>query len=263
MKLIPPFKKSAGYSASPAADFIRLATSITAIILIFLILANLTACGDSRKEGEVTIRIAPGTSTIEIARMLVEEDVIESEKEFTNRANDAGIDQKLKAGTYRFQRGESIESILNKLELGLQTPEGVLTIPEGFSVNDIANLISMKTTITSSSYLAAVSRKGRILPLTGSSQAESLEGFLFPSTYDLDIDTDAESLVDRQLETFKSSTWHLAWKNSEAQGLSEYEVLIVASMVEREARVPEERSLVAAVIYNRLDAGMKLSLIHI
>ncbi|MBI5870625.1 MAG: endolytic transglycosylase MltG [Actinobacteria bacterium] len=228
--------------------------------MFLLALASLSGCGDAKKEGEATIRIAPGTSTADIARMLVAEDVIDSEKDFMNRANEAGIDQKLKAGTYRFERGESIDSILNKLELGLQAPEGVLTIPEGYSLNDIANLVSVKTSITKSAYLAAATPRGRILPLEGASQAQDLEGFLFPSTYDLDPDTDANSLVDRQLQTFKSSTALQDWGNAEKLGLTEYEALIVASMVEREARVPEERPLVAAVIYNRLNAGMKLEI---
>jgi UPF0755 protein len=177
-----------------------------------------------------------------------------------DRAGETGIDQKLKAGTYRFQRGESIDSILNKLELGLQAPEGVLTIPEGYSLDDIASLVAVKTPITRSAYLAAAVPESRILPLEGASQAEDLEGFLFPSTYDLDPDTSAASLVDRQLDTFKTSTALLDWSNAEKMGLTEYEALIVASMVEREAKVPEERPLVAAVIYNRLDAGMKLEI---
>lgn len=260
MKSLPTSIKSARDSVRQATNHNRFSTMIMGIILVIIVLGNLTACGDPKKEGEVTIRIAPGTSTVEIARMLVAEDVIDSEKDFTTRANEAGIDQKLKAGTYRFQRGESIDSILNKLEQGLQAPEGVLTIPEGFSLNDIASLVSMKTSITRSAYLAAATPKGHILQLTGSSQAEDLEGFLFPSTYDLDPDTDAASLVDRQLETFNSSTWHLDWANSKKLGLTEYEVLIVASMVEREARVPEERPLVAAVVYNRMRSGMKLEI---
>ncbi|MHB8792374.1 MAG: endolytic transglycosylase MltG [Thermoleophilia bacterium] len=238
----------------------RPAMIVIMMTMLILVLSSLTSCGDAKKEGEATIRIAPGASTAEIARMLVEEDVIDSEKDFMNKANDAGIDQKLKAGTYRFQRGESIDSILNKLELGLQAPEGVLTVPEGYSLNDIANLVSVKTSINKSAYLAAATPKGRILPLEGASQAEDLEGFLFPSTYDLDPDTDAVSLVDRQVETFKISTALLKWKDAEKLGLTEYQALIVASMVEREARVPEERPLVAAVIYNRLEADMKLEI---
>ncbi|MDO8735980.1 MAG: endolytic transglycosylase MltG [Thermoleophilia bacterium] len=257
--LVKPEKYAAG---TTDFDFrpINIAVLITGIILLFAALASITSCGETIKEGEATIRIAPGTSTSEIARMLVDEGVIDSEKDFTTRANEAGIGEKLKAGTYRFQRGESIDSILNKLEQGLQAPEGVLTIPEGYNLNDIANLVSLKTSITRNAYIAAATTKGRILPLRGASEAEDLEGFLFPSTYDLDPETDAASLVDRQLETFRSSTSQLAWGNAEKLGLTEYEALIVASMVEREAKVPEERPLVAAVIYNRLDAGMKLEI---
>ena len=192
--------------------------------------------------------------------MLVDENVIDSQKDFTNRVNEAGIDQKLKAGTYRFVRGESIDSILNKLEKGLQAPEGVLTIPEGFSLNDIANLVATKTSISKKAYIAAATPAGRTLPLRGASGAEDLEGFLFPSTYDLSPETDAANLVDEQLDSFKKETEMLGWGNSAGLGLSEYQVLIVASMVEREAKVPDERPLVAAVIYNRLSSGMKLEI---
>jgi UPF0755 protein len=231
--------------------------------MLALILAAsllLVACGGARKEGEVTIRVSPGNSTADIASMLVAEEVIDNEKEFTNKANEAGIDQKLKAGTYRFERGEPIESILSKLEQGLQAPEGVLTIPEGFSLNDIADLVSTKTTITRTSYTAAATPLGRTLPLKGAAAAVDLEGFLFPSTYDLDPDTDAGSLIDKQLETFRSRTSSLNWDHSGDLGLTEYQVLTVASMVEREARVAEERPLVAAVIYNRIGRGMKLEI---
>ncbi len=232
-----------------------------ALIVLFMLTAGLwfSACG-AHREGEVTIRVSPGASTADIARELAGEDVIDSEKDFTNKANEAGIDQKLKAGTYSFQRGEPIESILDKLAQGLQTPEDVLTVPEGYSLGDIAGLVAAKTGITISAYIAAAAANGRTLPLQGSFGATDLEGFLFPSTYNLDPGMDAKSLVDKQLETFKDRVAPLAWENAAKLGLTEYQALTVASMVEREARVPEERPLVAAVIYNRMAAGMKLEI---
>lgn len=216
------------------------------------------SCGGAKKEGQVTIRIAPGTSTSEIARMLAGEEVIDSEKDFTNKANETGIGEKLKAGVYSFERGEPMESILEKLEKGIQAPEAVLTVPEGYSIADIARLLSFRTAITEKEYLQAVKTNGRRLPLSGASQAEDLEGFLFPNTYDLNEDITANTLVDRQLEAFGEKTSGLDWGKAEGLGLGEYQLLIVASLVEREARVPEERPKVAAVIYNRLSAGMKL-----
>ncbi|MFA5810619.1 MAG: endolytic transglycosylase MltG [Thermoleophilia bacterium] len=223
-----------------------------------LVVSFLASCGGAKREGQVTIRISPGTSTSEIARMLAEEDVIDSEKDFTNKANETGVGEKLKAGIYRFERGESIESIFEKLENGIQAPEGVLTVPEGYSITDVARLLSSRTEITEKEYRQAVKINARRLPLSGASQAEDLEGFLFPSTYDLNEDITANTLVDRQLETFQKKTSGLDWGKATGLGLSEYQLLIVASLVEREARVPEERPQVAAVIYNRLTAGMKL-----
>ncbi|MHB9053097.1 MAG: endolytic transglycosylase MltG [Thermoleophilia bacterium] len=220
----------------------------------------LSGCGSPPRTGEVTIRVTPGTTTAEIARMLVDENVIDSERDFTGRANEDGIDQKLKAGTYRFERGESIDSILNKLEQGLQAPEGMLTVPEGFSLDDIASLVATKTAITRDAYIAAATPQGRTLPLGGATDATDLEGFLFPSTYNLDPGTDAASLIAEQLDSFKSETASLDWESAKKMGLTEYQVLTVASMVEREAKVPEERPLVAAVIYNRLNMGMKLEI---
>jgi UPF0755 protein len=243
-----------------APSFLKLVAVAASLVVAVTLCLALSACGGSKKEGEATIRINPGMSTADIASMLVDENVIDSQKDFTNRVNEAGIDQKLKAGTYRFERGESIDSILNKLELGLQAPEGVLTIPEGFSLDDIANLVATKTSISKKTYIAAATPAGRKLPLRGASGAEDLEGFLFPSTYDLSPETDAANLVDEQLDSFKKETEMLGWGNSAELGLSEYQVLIVASMVEREAKVPDERPLVAAVIYNRLSSGMKLEI---
>jgi len=251
------------HSVKSLSAFKRLNLAAIAMMLAISLLGGLLsiACGGSAKEGEATIRISPGNSTADIARMLVDENVIDSEREFTNRANEVGIDQKLKAGTYRFERGESIDSILSKLEQGLQAPEGVLTVPEGYSLTDIADLVAVKTNISRASYIAAATPAGgRVLLLDGAADATDLEGFLFPSTYDLNPDTIANSLIDTQLETFRTSTSTLAWERAGGLGLTEYQVLIVASMVEREAKVPEERPLVAAVIYNRINRGMRLEI---
>ena len=126
-------------AASHASGRLKLALVALIVMLLFALAPAVSGCGGERRQGEVTIRVTSGASTADIARMLVDEDVIENERDFTKQANEAGIDQKLEAGTYRFLRGESIESILDKLEKGLQAPEGVLTIPEGYSLADIAD----------------------------------------------------------------------------------------------------------------------------
>lgn len=253
--VVPPKKR-------PPSDRVRrqrrrfLAITAVAIAMIALILA--TARNDPPMEGEALIRIPPGTSTVQIARLLKEDAVIKSEKEFLGKAESLGVSDTLKAGLYRFRRGEPLEAILSKLDQGIQAPEGVFTIPEGYSLSEIAAGLAAKTGITREQYQQAASAGGKQLPLAGAAAAANLEGFLFPSTYDLDPDLTAKLLVDRQLKAFTRETAALPWQNADTLGLTPYQILIVASMVEREAKVPEERPLVAAVIYNRLRVGMKL-----
>ncbi|MHB0866153.1 MAG: endolytic transglycosylase MltG [Thermoleophilia bacterium] len=233
-----------------------LALLVGAVALV-LVMALIGRSGVQR-QGEVTIRIEPGTSSAEIARMLRDEDVIDSERDFLSAAADAGIAGELKAGTYRFTLGEPVDDILARLQQGLQVSESILSVPEGYTIREIAAELAAKTTITENQYLAAAVPGERQLPLAGAAGTLDLEGFLFPSTYDLEPGLTAATLVDLQLVAFKQQTASLPWEKSAALGLTPYEILTVASMVEREARVPEERPEVAAVIYNRLRLGMKL-----
>lgn len=233
-----------------ALALLALAVAATMVIVF-------SACGDEKQEGEVTLRIETGSSTADIALLLKEEDVIDDTAEFVERADELGVDEKLKPGTYRFIRGEPVDDILGRLASGEQSPEGVLTVPEGYSINDIAQAVAKKTDISERGYFIATRVEG-MLPLAGSEDASSLEGFLFPSTYDLEPGITADDLVATQLDAFSDQTADVDWQLAEALGISEYQALVVASMVEREARVADERPLIAAVIYNRLAEGMKL-----
>jgi UPF0755 protein len=235
-----------------------LALSLLVLALAAVLAIAGSSCGGSRRGGEVTIYIPPGSTTADIARMLHDEEVIDNRGDFQKKADEMGIDQQLKPGTYSFTRGEPLEEILRKLEAGEQAPEGKLTVPEGYSINDISELVAARTGISRRQYLQAAMTGGRSLPLEGAEGASDLEGFLFPSTYDLEPDVSAAGLVGEQLDAFREKTASLPWERSADLGINQYQALIVASMVEREARVPEERPLVAAVIYNRLDQGMKL-----
>jgi len=224
------------------------------------VLALLAALGGGDAGGEVTITVPEGATTADIAAMLLEEKVIDDSQEFLARAKEAGIDQLLQSGVYIFTRGEPLEDILSKLREGLRDPAAVLAVPEGFSIYDIADLVAEKKGIDRQVYLTAIGVDGRELPLGGSQGALDLEGFLFPSTYDLETEFDVDRLVDKQLETFRLETSGIDWSRAAGLGVTEYEALIIASMVEREAKVPEERPLIAAVIYNRIREGMKLEI---
>jgi UPF0755 protein len=91
-------------------------------------------------------------------------------------------------------------------------------------------------------------------------EGETLEGFLFPNTYDFLKDSGARDVVSRQLAEFQTETASLPWENAKSLGVSQYEVVIIASMIEREARFPGDRAKVSRVIYNRLERGMRLQI---
>ena len=88
----------------------------------------------------------------------------------------------------------------------------------------------------------------------------NLEGFLFPATYDFTEDTTSKELVDDQLEAFDRNWSQIDLKYAKSKNLTPYDVLTIASMIEKEVQVPKERPLVAAVIYNRLHLGMPLGI---
>lgn len=130
-----------------------------------------------------------------------------------------------------------------------------LTIPEGLDRRQIADLA--KKDLAKGDYLEATKKppKGFRLARYGAEDAPSLEGFLFPATYELPKKATAKDLVTRQLDAFEQNIEGVDMKYAESKNLSVYDVLKIASMVEREVAVPKERPLVAEVIYNRLAAG--------
>lgn len=235
-----------------------LALGFLALALVLLLLFMSETCEGEKKTGAVRMLIEAGSSTDDIAGQLRTNDVIDSKSEFSGRVSELGVDQDLKPGTYIFERGEHVDGIIDKLVQGLQVPEATMTVPEGYRILEIASLVAQKTDITAQQYIDAAATTGRTLPLAGAEAAYTLEGFLFPSTYDLEPDISAEQLVNIQLDRFLQMAGGAGWNTAEAMGVTPYQALIIASMVEREARVSEERPLVAAVIYNRLAAGMKL-----
>ncbi len=89
---------------------------------------------------------------------------------------------------------------------------------------------------------------------------QSLEGFLFPKTYDVTVDYSAQNIVEMLIAQYQIETQPLDHKFAIDNGFSDYDILIIASLIEREAYIPEERELISAVIYNRLKAGMLLQI---
>jgi UPF0755 protein len=138
-------------------------------------------------------------------------------------------------------------------------PVKQLTIPEGEDRRQIAAL-AKQNGIRGDYLKASQSYKGFDPAKYGAQNPSSLEGFLFPATYDLPRHPTADDLVVRQLAAFKQYVSKVNMSYARSKNLTTYDVLTIASMIEREVQVPKERKLVAAVIYNRLHDGMPLQI---
>jgi UPF0755 protein len=141
------------------------------------------------------------------------------------------------------------------------TPTSVnVTFPEGLRREQIASILAAKTHLSASRYLALTASGGEGEVLSGQKAPRSLEGFLFPATYPIYPTTTVSEVINAQLTAYRNYTATVNYRYAESKNLSPYDVLIIASMVEREVAVPSERALVAGVIYNRLRLGMTLGI---
>jgi UPF0755 protein len=152
-------------------------------------------------------------------------------------------------------------------------PLARLTIifPEGFTIREMADRVAavrriaiakrgVTPRLTRDGYLRAVSRTLAPSRFRGDVQRDSLEGFLFPASYEFTQKTTARELVADQLRAFRQRFRSVDLAYARSKNLTPYDILIIASMIEKETAVPSERRLVAAVIYNRLRNRMPLGI---
>lgn len=206
---------------------------------------------------QATITVNDGASANTIGSTLVDAKLVGSAKEFTERVKDLDAGSDLKPGTYTFSGGVSVDDIISALRNG-PVSDAVLTIPEGYRLSEIASAVESATNgrISADAFKQAASDASVYAGDYGflkSAGTNSLEGFLFPKTYDVASDATADSLIRAMLTQFQTETAGLDWSYPESQGLSLYQTVNLASIVEKESSGDETiRAQVAAVFYNRL-----------
>jgi peptidoglycan lytic transglycosylase G len=208
----------------------------------------------------VVVRIPHGASASAIGDQLEREGVVSSAFFFGLRAQLAGKRGDLRSGTFTLRRDMSYAAAVTALTTAPKPPPVVrVTIPEGLSRREIA-VIARKDGLRGD-YLAA-SRRSKLLDphRFGAPRSATLEGFLFPATYQLHVGSSVRALVAQQLAAIRQSLGSVDLRTARRKNLTPFDVLTIASMVEREVAVPKERRLVAAVIYNRLHDGMPLGI---
>ena len=226
----------------------RIAVAATATMLA------LSACATNDSTA-VRVTVPSGASVRVAADSLAHAGVVRSARLFRTYAWIRGGDRRIKAGTYQFRRGESWGTVLGMLRAG----RGILraiTVPEGFSLSQIEPLLAQTLNVPLDSVKAAV-RDSALLARLDLPTA-TVEGYLFPDTYAFTDGTTARQAVTTMERQFEHE-WKPAWTaRLDTIHMSRNDVMALASIVEKEAKLPEERPVIAAVYMNRLKAGMLL-----
>jgi UPF0755 protein len=216
-------------------------------------------------EGSVAVTIPPNTDVGEIGRLLADQGVVDSATFFRINATVTRRRGGLKPGDYELSRNMSNGAAIEALTQGPEVkvvPTFSITIPEGRARSEVVPIVKENDKIrgdyAEATESRAAVRRARELGLPRGSR--NLEGFLFPATYELVDPSPARDLVAKQLDAFESYFSDINLRRARRANLSPYDVVIIASMVEREAQLDRERPLVAAVIWNRLSDGMTLGI---
>lgn len=247
----------------------RVRRSATLLILL-LVLALLVVAGmlytvqllgpvtGNKNAASVLVYIPPGRNARQIGEILARKRLVRSPLSFVFASRMDGLSGKMHAGRYELSPAMPPRQIAAQMALG-QTAQGIVTVPEGYTVRQVARRLAEHHLVDEAQFLALAQTGGRSFHVRGwTPPDDNLEGYLFPDTYTVPKGASARDLVQIMLENFarRVATPHGAEAGEVPGGLPA--AVTLASLVEREAEVDADRPLIAAVYRNRLKAGMRL-----
>jgi UPF0755 protein len=203
----------------------------------------------------VLVTVNSGESAKEIGAKLEDLGIIRSGRLFEVLVGLRGVSDSLEAGDYEFERGTAAVEAVDRIATG-RTASRQVVFPEGLRAEEIGDLLERNGIVTRAQFMAALVKSDYEEPFLSQIETDRLEGFLFPARYEFNRDTDAGQVVATMLRGFQDNV--ADGLQLEGQGLSLYEVVTLASIVEREAATPEERPIIASVFLNRLRLDIPL-----
>ena len=242
---------------------------IAVIIIVVVIVAiicgivfGLRGCSSTNllsSDQSAQITVDNGEGALSIAQELQQAGLISNTTEFTERVEALGASTLIAPGTYTIKGGTSIDDIIYILEHPATT---TFTVPEGYTISQTASVVETATggKVTAADFIAAASNASVYAgsySFLAEAGTNSLEGFLFPKTYTLADDATADSIIRTMLDQYQTEVATLSYTYAQEHGLSNYDVLKLASIVEKESDA-DHRATVASVFYNRLAEGMRL-----
>ena len=265
--LMPPRSNGRRPAGSPRGRSGRRILAVLALALIggalWLINATFQPFHDD-PTGAVTVTVPQGADAGQIGKLLEEAGVIDNASLFEANATVTLRRAKLRPGKYTLPEGMTNGGAIEAL---MQGPKAKVvktfkfTLPEGRSIKENIPLVEkgpFKGSYAKATKSPSALRRAHTLGLPRDKR--TLEGFMFPATYEMIAGASAGDLVKRQLDAYQANVAKVPMKTARARNLTRYDVLIIASMVEREAQLARERPLIAAVIHNRLREGIPLGI---
>lgn len=241
---------------------IILVLSVLLLIITSLIIFSVITLDTKKIEEDIIITINEGSGTKQIANVLKTNELIKSKYAFISYVKKNNATTSLKPGTYKFNSGKiTFDDIFEKLIKGEQEESISITIPEGYTVEQIATLVEKKGLTTKDKFLDY--SKNLEIPfdyIEKGTDHRQLEGFLFPDTYSIPISWTEKEIINMLLNEFNKN-WTEEFDNRAKElGFTPKEIITIASLIEREARVEKERPTISSVIHNRLKKGMLLQI---
>jgi peptidoglycan lytic transglycosylase G len=222
-------------------------------------LADPMAPMDPNDSNKIVITIPPGSTAGDIGAELQQEGLVRSSLFFRIAADQAGVGSSLAAGDYELSKSMSTPEIVQVLAKGEVKRGLIATIPEGWRSEQIADRLDSTGISSRDEFLQAVSAPASVpdFDLLPQPAPARLEGYLFPQTYEVRQRVSGADAADMMLKMFNQRIGNVLQSPPES-GLNATQVITLASIVEREAKVPSERATIASVYLNRLKQNMPL-----
>ena len=235
--------------------FLKRIGKLAALFLIMLGISYFFIPSFSRKK--ILVEIPKGVNSRQISGILWENKIIANPYFFSMVVKILNYDSTLKAGVYEFD-SPNLLSVLDKLHRG-KVKLCKVTIPEGLPKWEVAELLAGKEVVDQKNFLEIVNNPVFFYEeFSWLDSEESLEGYLFPDTYYFTLREEPVRVAKEFLAKFEEIILPLYQKRNEKNEFSLHQIITLASIVEREAKVSSEKPIIAGVFYNRLKKGMKL-----
>jgi UPF0755 protein len=233
--------------------------AVIAALFVLWFLSSLFQPFHGDGSGRVAVTIPKGSSVSEVGDLLSDKDVIDNSTLFQVRVTLAGKRSEIYSGRFTLAHNMSYGAAIDALSQPPVKRTLTVTIPEGYTRSQAAQLVEEAG--VPGDYTKATVRSKYLDPAEyGGKGAKTLEGFLFPDTFELKPKAPVEDLVQLQLQDFRRRIKGVDMRYAKSKNLTVFDVVTIASMVEDEAGLDSQRGLVASVIYNRLHEGMPLGI---